>query len=88
MAFDQRNTPEVFGVVSRLSADAFTDEVTGLSYYQVELLPHVQELAKLDGQTLLPGMPVEAFIKTEERSPLSYLVNPLMGYFYRAFREE
>lgn len=88
VAFDQRNTPEVFGIVSRLSADAFTDEVTGLSYYQVELLPHAQELAKLEGQTLLPGMPVEAFIKTEERSPLSYLVNPLKGYFYRAFREE
>ena len=88
VAFDQRDTPEVFGIVSRLSADAFTDEVTGLSYYHAELLPHARELAKLEGQPLLPGMPVEAFIKTEERSPLSYLVNPLMGYFYRAFREE
>jgi HlyD family secretion protein len=87
VAFDQRTTPEILGIVSRLSADAFTDEVTGISFYQAELLPRPEELAKLEGQTLLPGMPVEAFIKTAERSPLSYLINPLMGYFYRAFRE-
>ena len=36
---------------------------------------------------LLPGMPVEAFIKTGERSPLSYFVKPLADYFTRAFRE-
>ena len=38
--------------------------------------------------TLLPGMPVETFIKTDERTPLSYLVQPLSVYFARAFREE
>jgi HlyD family type I secretion membrane fusion protein len=88
VAFDQRNTPEIFGAVSRLSADAFTDEMTGVTYYQAELLPFPEELTKLQGQTLLPGMPVEAFIKTAERSPLSYLVAPLAEYFYRAFRED
>lgn len=87
VAFDQRTTPEILGTVSRLSADAFVDEVTGISFYQAELLPKADELAKLEGQTLLPGMPVEAFIKTAERSPLSYLVNPLMVYFSRALRE-
>ena len=86
-AFDQRTTPEIFGTVSKLSADVFTDETTGQSYYQAELLPTESELEKLDGQTLLPGMPVEAFIKTAERSPLSYLVKPLMDYFNKAFRE-
>jgi HlyD family secretion protein len=87
-AFDQRFTPEIQGQVSRLSADVFTDDVTGLSYYQAELLPLEGELAKLEGQELLPGMPVEAFIKTSERSPLNYLTKPLVDYFNKAFRED
>lgn len=87
-AFDQRFTPEIMGQVTRLSADVFTDDVTGLSYYQAELLPLNGELAKLEGQELLPGMPVEAFIKTSERSPLNYLTKPLVDYFNKAFRED
>lgn len=87
-AFDQRLTPEVFGRVTKLSADVFTDQATGISYYQVELIPSEGEMQKLGDQTLLPGMPVEAFIKTAERSPLNYLVKPLADYFTRAFREE
>ena len=86
-AFDQRLTPEVFGNVTKLSADVFVDEATGVSYYQVELMPANGEIAKLGGQTLLPGMPVEAFIRTGDRSPLNYLAKPLTDYFVRAFRE-
>ncbi|MEP1199511.1 HlyD family type I secretion periplasmic adaptor subunit [Tateyamaria sp.] len=86
-AFDQRMTPEVFGRVTKLSADVFTDQASGVSYYQVELIPSAGEMEKLGGQTLLPGMPVEAFIKTAERSPLNYLAKPLTDYFARAFRE-
>ncbi|AML53804.1 HlyD family type I secretion periplasmic adaptor subunit [Falsihalocynthiibacter arcticus] len=86
-AFDQRQTPEIFGRVLRLSPDVFTDEVTGMSYYQAELLPNEGELVKLGGQQLLPGMPVEAYIRTSERSPLSYLAKPFMDYFNKAFRE-
>jgi HlyD family type I secretion membrane fusion protein len=87
VAFDQRTTPEIFGIVTRLSADVFTDETTGVSYYQAELIPAPAELEKLEGQVLVPGMPVEAFIKTAERSPLSYLLKPMMDYFNKAFRE-
>ncbi|MDW3181158.1 MULTISPECIES: HlyD family type I secretion periplasmic adaptor subunit [unclassified Roseobacter] len=86
-ALDQRMTPEIFGQVTKLSADVFIDEATGVSYYQVELIPKEGEMAKLNGQILLPGMPVEAFIKTAERSPLNYLAKPLTDYFTRAFRE-
>ena len=86
VAFEQRTTPELFGQVSQISADVFTDEATGQSYYKAELLPNEDELLKLGGQKLLPGMPVEAFIRTAERSPLSYLVKPLTDYFNRAFR--
>jgi len=87
VAFDQRLTPELFGTVTNLSADVFTDEITGLSYYQAEVLPLEGELAKLGDQALLPGMPVETFVRTDDRSPVSYLIKPLMDYFYKAFRE-
>lgn len=86
-AFDQRQTPEVLGTVADVSADVFQDEVTGLNYYRVELLPFEEELAKLNQQVLLPGMPVEAFLKTAERTPLSYLTKPMTDYFGRAMRE-
>jgi len=86
VAFEQRTTPEIFGQVSRISADVFKDEVTGQSFYRAELLPNEEELDKLGGQKLLPGMPVEAFIRTAERSPLSYLAKPLTDYFNKAFR--
>ena len=84
--FEQRRTPEVLGYVSKISADVITDEVTGLAFYAVELLPREGELAKLGDEILLPGMPVEAFIKTGDRSPLAFLTKPLMDYFARAFR--
>jgi membrane fusion protein, type I secretion system len=87
IAFDQKFTPEVVGYVAKISADAVTDEVTGQSYYAVELLPEEKELEKLGDNVILPGMPVEAFIKTGDRSPLTYLTKPLTEYFVRAFRE-
>jgi HlyD family secretion protein len=76
------------GRITLVSADAFQDEQSRISFYraQVELLPG--ESSRLPGGvTLLPGMPVEAFIRTEERTPLDYLVKPLADYFARAFRE-
>ncbi len=87
-AFDQRRTPELDGRIVLVSADAFQDEQSQISYYraQVELLPG--QLDRLPaGLTLLPGMPVEAFIRTEERTPFDYLAKPIADYFARAFRE-
>ncbi|QYK42347.1 MAG: HlyD family type I secretion periplasmic adaptor subunit [Paracoccaceae bacterium] len=86
-AFSTRTTPELKGQVVVVSADAFTDERTGLTYYRAEILPDPGELEKLTGLTLIPGMPVEAFIRTEARTPLAYLVKPFTDYFTRAFRE-
>jgi len=87
-AFNARTTPELDGVVTKVSADVFTDEATGQVYYSAEILPKDGELAKLEGQELLPGMPVESFIRTTDRTPLTYLTKPFMDYFNRAFREE
>ena len=87
-ALDQRTTPELVGHVSIVSADVFEDAGAGLRYYRAEILLNPGEVAKLpDGQILIPGMPVDAFIRTADRSPLAYLIKPMADYFYRAFRE-
>ncbi|MCH2167064.1 MAG: HlyD family type I secretion periplasmic adaptor subunit [Oceanicola sp.] len=85
--FDQRTTPELFGRIVQISPDAFTDERTQSSYYRAEVELLEGEFDKLAGQEVLPGMPVETYIRTEERTPMAYLVKPLTDYFNRAFRE-
>jgi HlyD family secretion protein len=87
-AFDQRETPELRGRIVQVSADAFQDEQARTSYYRANIQIEDGELAKLpEGMTLLPGMPVEAFIRTGERTPLSFVTKPLLDYFAKAFRE-
>ena len=87
-AFDQNVTPEVWGRVTQLSADAIEDEASGQSFYRAEMELPAKELDKLpEGIELLPGMPVEAFIRTGEHSPLVYLLKPVKDYFARALRE-
>ncbi|EEX11441.1 type I secretion membrane fusion protein, HlyD family [Ruegeria lacuscaerulensis ITI-1157] len=86
-AFNQRETPEIEGHVINVSADTLTDETTGFTFYRAEIVPDEGQLERLNGQNLLPGMPAEALIKTDERTPLSYLVKPMTDYFNRAFRE-
>ncbi|MEM7719671.1 MAG: HlyD family type I secretion periplasmic adaptor subunit [Pseudomonadota bacterium] len=85
-SLDQRITPVLDGVVAKLSADAISDPNTGMQYFSIELVPGELEIAKLGDQVVLPGMPVEVFIRTDERTPLDYLVSPLMDYFARAMR--
>lgn len=87
-AFNQRTTPELNGEVGRVAADLTTDERTGSSYYLVRITIAPQELARLNGLVLVPGMPAEALIQTGERTALSYLVKPLSDQINRAFREE
>lgn len=86
-AFNQRTTPEINGIVDRISADISTDERTGLSYYTVRVALTAGEVAKLGDVKIVPGMPVEAMIKTADRRVISYLVKPLEDQIMRAFRE-
>ena len=86
-AFSSRSTPELTGHVAVVSADALIDQRTQTPYYRAEILLDKGEMAKMAGQTLVPGMPVEAFIQTEARTPLAYLLKPFTDYFARAFRE-
>jgi HlyD family secretion protein len=86
-AFNQRTTPELNGVVSRVSPDVTTEQRTGQSYYTIRVSMPPQEIARLGDVKLIPGMPVEAFVQTGERTLLSYLVKPLSDQLKRAFRE-
>ncbi|MFD1341608.1 HlyD family type I secretion periplasmic adaptor subunit [Litorisediminicola beolgyonensis] len=87
-AFNQRETPELFGTVTQISADAFEDEGTQVRYYRAEIVLTEGEIDRLPERlTLIPGMPVEAFLRTEDRTPLAYLTKPLTDYFAKAFRE-
>lgn len=87
-SLDQRQTPELFGTVVQISADSFTDEANRFSYYRAEIVLSEGEMDRLPENTvLIPGMPVEAFIRTEDRTPLAYLVKPMADYFSKAFRE-
>ena len=85
--FSARTTPELQGHVTTISADALTDQRTQAPYYRAEIVLDAGEIAKLSGLTLLPGMPVDAFIQTGARTPMAYLLKPFTDYFNQAFRE-
>jgi HlyD family secretion protein len=84
--FNQRTTPELNGMVIRVSADLTTDKQTGVSYYTVRISIPEAEVARLGGLKLLPGMPLEAFIQTGDRTVLSYLMKPMTDQIARSFR--
>jgi HlyD family secretion protein len=86
-AFDQKTTPGIEGEVSMVSADLTQDQRTGTSYYTARVLLKPEELARLGDAKLLPGMPVDVFIKTPGRTALSYLIKPLRDQAERAFKE-
>src|SRR5262245_27978230 len=82
-AFNQRTTPEIAGQVTRIGADLTRDTQSNSVFYVVRIRPEgVPKSVKL-----VPGMPVEAFIATGQRTALSYLVKPITDQFARAFRE-
>ena len=87
-AFDRSSTPRLRGQVIALSPDAFVDEATRQNYYRAEIIFQDGELEKLSAaKVLIPGMPVEAYFRTQVRTPIAYLTQPLLEYFGKAFRE-
>jgi membrane fusion protein, type I secretion system len=87
-AFNQRRTPQINGTLNQISADITTDEHSGESYYKIRIALSEDERARLGDKHLVPGMPVEVFVKTSDRRVLSYLVKPMSDQIARAFREE
>jgi HlyD family secretion protein len=87
-AFDQSTTPELLGTVSLIAADVTTDQRTNLSHYNIRISIPDEEIARLKGLQLLPGMPADAYLETHMRTALSYLAKPLVDQFSRAFRDD
>jgi membrane fusion protein, type I secretion system len=91
MAGNQRTTPDVTGVLTRVSADLTREQQTASqpaqAYYTVRIGLPADQVARLKDIRLVPGMPAEAFIQTYERTPLQYLLKPFGEQIGRAFRE-
>src|SRR5690606_40220119 len=87
-AFSGRHVPELTGRLTGLAPDAVSDPATGVAYYRAEINLPPQEVAKLGGMRLIPGMPVEVFIRTGAQSPLRYLLKPFSDHLSRALRED
>ena len=87
-AFSQSTTPRVRGEVTLVSADRLVDEQTGTPYYKVRTQVSEEGMQQLAGLEIRPGMPVEAFVRTGERSLLNYLFKPLADRTHMALVEE
>ena len=86
-AFNQSTTPSILGSVQRIGADLTEDEKTGTAYYVARVAIDESKLPMLEGLELVPGMPVEAFIETEPRTVISYLIKPLADQIGRTFKD-
>jgi HlyD family secretion protein len=86
-AFNQRQTPELTGRVARLAPDVVRDPATGASWYVVRIAIPADQAQRLAPLELRAGMTADAFLRTGDRSPASYLLRPLYDQIARAFRE-
>ncbi len=87
-AFSARTTPQLSGTLTTISADAMTDQASHQSFYRAEITLEAGEMAKLKDNKLVPGMPVQAYIGTGDRTPMAYLLKPFTDYFRMAMRED
>ena len=86
-AFNQRLTPQLIGAVSYVSADTSHDQQTNAPYFTVRIALTEDELRRLGGLQLVPGMPAEVFMQTGNRTMMSYLLKPITDQLHRAFIE-
>jgi HlyD family type I secretion membrane fusion protein len=84
-SFQQNMTPELRGRLVKISAATMKDPATGQSYYAGEV--EIGDRSALGEQPLIPGMPVEVYVSTQERTALSYMVKPVLDHVNRAFKE-
>ncbi|MBA5600111.1 HlyD family type I secretion periplasmic adaptor subunit [Pectobacterium aroidearum] len=88
VAFNQSTTPRVAGTVELLSADRLLDERDGSPYYSLRVMVDDEGKRALEGLEIKPGMPVQGFVRTGERSFVNYLFKPLMDRLHLALTEE
>ena len=79
-AFNTNRTPHIPGIVETVSADRSVDERSGVPYYhvRVKVSPEGAKMIAQHKMAIRPGMPVDMFVKTGERTMMSYLLKPLM----------
>jgi len=87
-AFNQNITPQVPGSLVQVSADRLTDEKTGMPYYAVKAMVAPEGMKLIASLNIRPGMPVEMFVKTGERTFANYLFRPLVDHMRMALRED
>jgi protease secretion system membrane fusion protein len=87
-AFNQNTTPQVPGIVTQVSADRFVDEKTGQPYYKLYAKVAPEGMKMIAHLQIRPGMPVDLFVKTGERTMMNYLLKPLMDHFKMSMSEE
>ncbi len=87
-AFNQNKTPNIPGIVSRVSADRLTDEHTGIPYYNIKAKVAPEGIKLLSEHQVRAGMPVEIFIKTGERSLMNYMFKPILDRIHSSLSEE
>jgi HlyD family secretion protein len=85
--FDRATTPRLDGELASVSPDLINDEANRTAYYKARISLTDAEIARLGGEKLVAGMPLEAFIKTSDRTLGSYLVKPITDQIRKAFRE-
>lgn len=87
LAFNQRKTPLSTGNVIYISADKNVDDVSKTLYYLVRIKSEPTSIKSANIDTIIPGMPVEVFIKTRSRTLFDYLIEPITDGLRRAGRE-
>ena len=87
-AFHHQKTPRIPGSVTLVSADRQTDPLTHKPYYKIQVAVSPEGMDMLQKEEVRPGMPVDVFIKTGERSLLNYLMKPFTDRTFRSLIEE
>jgi membrane fusion protein, protease secretion system len=87
-AFNQNKTPHIPGEVVNVSADRFIDEHTGQPYYKVTSKVAPEGMKLIYNLKIRPGMPVEMFVKTGERTMMNYLLRPILDHLKLSMSEE
>jgi protease secretion system membrane fusion protein len=86
-AFNQATTPHIPGRVLTVSADALVEPKEGTSYFKATIEVTPEGMKQLSHHQIRAGMPAEVFVRTGERTLLSYLVKPLVDRLNRALTE-
>jgi membrane fusion protein, protease secretion system len=87
-AFNTNTTPHIPATITQVSADRTVDEHTGQPFYKVKAVVTPAGAKKLGALQVRPGMPVELFVKTGERTMMNYLFKPILDRGHSAMKEE